>query len=338
VIRPSCSAYNGVVTPVDPHHREGDVAVYHGAELARYGFGDGHPFGLDRLGVFWAELTRRGLIDQFEIASPVAATRAEIESFHTPGYVDLVARLSEAGRGLLDLGDTPVFPGIYEAASWVVGSTLDAIDHLVRGRIRRAFVPIAGLHHARRDRAGGFCVFNDCAIAIEQLRSRHGIRRLAYVDIDAHHGDGVLYGFEDDPDLVIADIHEDGRFLYPGTGSEHETGSGVAEGSKLNIPLPPGAGDDDFFAAWQRAEALVDTAAPEFVILQCGADGLAGDPLTHLGYTSAVHRRVTQRLCRLADRHCGGRLLALGGGGYDPQGIRDAWCAVVEAMLEAGSS
>jgi acetoin utilization protein AcuC len=197
---------------------------------------------------------------------------------------------------------------------------------------RRAFVPIAGLHHARRDTAGGFCVFNDCGVAIELLRSRHGIRRIAYVDIDAHHGDGVLYGFEDDPELYIGDIHEDGRFLYPGTGWSHETGSGAAEGTKLNVPLPPGAGDGEFIAAWERVAAHIEASRPEFIILQCGADGLAGDPLTHLQYSAAAHRAAAAALRDIADRHCGGRLVALGGGGYSPRGIGEAWCTVIDEM------
>jgi acetoin utilization protein AcuC len=133
--------------------------------------------------------------------------------------------------------------------------------------------------------------------------------------------------------VVIGDIHEDGRFLYPGTGASHENGTGAAEGTKLNIPLPPGAGDEAFLDAWRRIEEHIDEARPELVLLQCGADGLAGDPLTHLEYTAAVHRLATARLCELADRHCDGRILALGGGGYNPQGIADGWCAVVEALL-----
>ena len=309
------------------------VAVYHGDELARYGFGQGHPFGTDRLAVFWAAMVARGLVDRVLTASPVAATRAELESFHAPAYVDRVIEQSMLGRGFLDAGDTPAFPGVFEAALHVVGSTLDALRRIASGTNRRAFVPIAGLHHARRDTAGGFCVFNDCGIVIELARSRHGLGRVAYVDIDAHHGDGVLYGFEDDPNVVIADIHEDGRFLYPGTGFEHETGSGDAAGSKLNIPLPPGSGDDEFADAWRRAEAHIDAARPELVILQCGADGLAGDPLTHLRYSPAAHRLAASRLCAIADRHCGGRLLALGGGGYSPTGIAEGWCTVVETML-----
>jgi len=311
------------------------VLVYHGDELAEYGFGNDHPFGIDRLGNFWTGMVERDLVERVEVAAPVKATRDEIESFHSTKYVDQVVLQSAHGEGFLDYGDTPAFRGVFEAAAWVAGSTLDAVAGLMNNRAHQALVPIAGLHHAQRHTAGGFCVFNDCGIAIEILRSRHGVNRIAYVDIDAHHGDGVFYAFEGDPGVFIGDIHEDGRYLYPGTGAAHETGSGTAEETKLNIPLPPGAGDDVFYEAWERIEAHIDAAGPEFVIFQCGADGLAGDPLTHLEFTAAAHRHAAARLCRLADRHCDGRILALGGGGYNPQGIADAWCAVVEAMVEA---
>jgi acetoin utilization protein AcuC len=329
---------NAARTTKDHANATATVTVTHGEELARYGFGHGHPFDLDRLGFFWSGMIERGLSEQIEIVEPVIATRDEIESFHSKQYIDLVIRLSTEGEGFLDYGDTPAFPGVYEAAAWVVGSTLDAVQRLMDGRSRRAFVPIAGLHHARRHSAGGFCVFNDCGVAIEILRERHGVNRIAYVDIDAHHGDGVYYEFEDDPDLFIGDIHEDGRFLYPGTGGARENGSGGAEGTKLNIPLLPNSGDDAFFEAWDRVEAHIDDAEPEFVILQCGADGLAADPLAHLNLTEAAHRLTVSRLCALADRHCEGRILALGGGGYAATVIQDAWCAVVEAMDEAGGS
>ena len=280
-------------------------------------------------------MTARGLDAGIQVAESTQATRAEIQSFHDPTYIDRVIQQSIDGTGYLDYGDTPAFPGVYEAAALVVGSTLDAVQRLMEGRTDRAFVPIAGLHHARRDSAGGFCVFNDCGVAIELLRSHFDVRRVAYVDIDAHHGDGVFYAFEEDPDIVIGDIHEDGRFLYPGTGHAHETGVGQAEGTKVNISLAPGAGDEDFFAAWERIESHIDDARPEFIILQCGADGLAGDPLAHLEFTPAVHHLAASRLCAVADRHCDGRLLALGGGGYSPRGIADGWCAVIEGLLES---
>jgi len=312
-----------------------DVRVYYGASLASYGFGNNHPFGPDRLDAFWREFTRRGLDRRCDMAAPATCTDDDLARFHTRDYLERVKRQSLTGEGYLDYGDTPAFPGVYEAASTVVGSVLDALRAIITGECRRAFVPIAGLHHARRDAAAGFCVFNDIGVAIETLRAEHGIRRIAYVDIDAHHGDGVFYAFEDDPDLIYADIHEDGRYLYPGTGSASETGRGKAAGIKLNLPMPPEADDKAFFAAWDKAEAFVREAKPEFILLQAGADSLDGDPITHLRYTPATHAHAVHRLRVLADELCQGRLLATGGGGYNRDNLAAAWCAVVEGLLDA---
>jgi len=244
--------------------------------------------------------------------------------------------MSSEGKGFLDDGDTPAVPGIFDAASNVVGTTLAAVDAIMREETNRAFVPIGGLHHAGRDCAAGFCVFNDCGVAAEYLRHKHGLQRIAYVDIDAHHGDGMFYGFEDDPDLIFADIHEDGRYLYPGTGAESETGTGRARGTKLNIPMQPGAGDSDFERAWGRVESYIDHAKPEFIIFQCGADSLEGDPITHLRYTEQAHADAAAALCRLADRHCACRIVGTGGGGYDRRNLARAWTRVVQSFVEAG--
>ena len=312
------------------------VLVYRGSALAHYGFGNDHPFGPDRHDVFQAELAAAEPGGAIRYAEPRRATSAELALFHTPEYIERVARLSAAGSTeFLDGGDTPCFPGVFEAASDVVGTTLAAVDAVMRGDAKRAFVPIAGLHHAARGGAAGFCVFNDCGVAIEYLRKEHGLRRIAYVDIDAHHGDGVFYGFEDDPDAIFADVHEDGRFLYPGTGAASETGKGEAEGTKLNIPMPPGAGDDEFREAWSRVLAYLDDAAPEFIILQCGADSLEGDPITHLRYTEEAHATAARDLCRLADRHAQGRIVGTGGGGYNRRNLARAWTRVVQAFASS---
>ena len=252
------------------------VYVYRGDDLARYGFGADHPFGLDRHGAFHDEL---------------------------------------AG---VDLGEAIEY----------------AVDAVMGGEARRAFVPIAGLHHAARGGAAGFCVFNDCGVAVEHLKQEYGLHRVAYVDIDAHHGDGVYYGFEDDPALVFADIHEDGRFLYPGTGSADEVGLGEGRNLKLNLPLPPGAGDEEFHAAWPAVEALLERTQPQFVILQCGADSLAGDPITHLRLTEEAHAAAARRLCHIADRYCDGRIVATGGGGYNRRNLARAWTRVVQALAD----
>ncbi|MFB3125203.1 MAG: acetoin utilization protein AcuC [Woeseiaceae bacterium] len=306
--------------------------VYKGDALANYGFGDEHPFGVDRHDAFQTELANAQLGTAIQFADPRRASVDELALFHTPEYIERVSKMSQEGRGFLDDGDTPAYPGIFDTASDVVGATLAAVDAIMAGESNRAFVPIAGLHHAGRDHAAGFCVFNDCGIAVEHLRQNHGLKRVAYVDIDAHHGDGVFYGFEDDPDLIIADIHEDGRFLYPGTGFAEETGKGRAKGTKLNIPMPPGAGDSEFDVAWARVVSHIDDAAPEFIIFQCGADSLAGDPITHLRYTEAAHARAATDLCELADRHCGGRIVATGGGGYNLRNLARAWTRVVESF------
>jgi len=305
------------------------VWVYKGEELARYGFGDGHPFGSDRHEVFQEELASAGLGSAIHYALPKRASVDELALFHSPEYINFVSRKSQDGIGFLDGGDTPSFPGIFEIAADVVGTTLAAVDAVMHGDARRAFVPIAGLHHAGRDHAAGFCVFNDCGVAVEYLRHKHGLQRIAYVDIDAHHGDGVFYGFEDDPDLLFADIHEDGRFLYPGTGAASETGKGPAAGTKLNIPLPPGAGDTEFEEVWPQVESYIERARPEFIIMQCGADSLDGDPITHLRFTENVHARAAADLCRLADKHCNGRIVGTGGGGYNRRNVARAWTRVV---------
>jgi acetoin utilization protein AcuC len=301
--------------------------------LGRYGFPNGHSFGTDRLGAFLAEYRARGLSDRCIDGTSRLADDAELMLFHTERHLAFVRARSAEGCGMLDEGDTPAFRGCYEISARVVGATLDAAEALLSGRADRAFVPIAGLHHAARDKAAGFCVFNDIGVLIEMLRQR-GMRRVAYVDIDAHHGDGVFYPFEDDPFVVVADLHEDGQFLYPGTGRDDETGADAARGSKLNVPLPPGADDAAFAAAWPAVLAHVERAAPDFIILQCGADSLGGDPLAHLQLSPASHRLAASSLAQLARRLGHGRLLALGGGGYNRANIAAGWNAVVEALLQ----
>lgn len=311
------------------------VTVYQGDGLASYNFGALHPFGPRRHSAFVEKFQQLGLQQLTRVLAPVMGTEEQLLSFHTAEYVNKVKRLSKLGHGLLDCGDTPAFPGVYEAALTVVGTTMDGVKRLMQGETRRVFTPIGGLHHARRDTAAGFCVFNDCGIAIELLRQQYGVKRVAYIDIDAHHGDGVFYSFSDDVDVCFADIHEDGRYLYPGTGYAEETGEGAAKGSKLNIPMKPGATDADFMREWQRVEQFVAQAEPEFILLQAGADSLGGDPITHLQFTAKAHYHATQQLCHLADKLGHGRVLVMGGGGYDLHNLADAWCAAVQALVDS---
>jgi acetoin utilization protein AcuC len=313
------------------------VCVYMGELLQHYHFGGGHPFSPLRYGAFVDEFYRQGLDQEVTISQPVIAEQAKIEWFHTPEYVERVKRLSIAGKGYLDYGDTPAFLGVYEAAAAIVGSTLKAVDDIMMGCCRRAFIPIAGLHHARRDATAGFCVFNDCAVAIEALRRQYGVKRIGYVDIDAHHGDGVFYGFEKDPNIIIVDLHEDGRYLYPGTGSTDETGAGPAVGTKLNLPMPPGATDRQFLESWEQAEAFLSERQPEFILFQCGTDSLAADPIAHLRYSQKAHAHAAESLCAIANKYSSGRILGLGGGGYNLDNLAKAWCAVIQSFVVANT-
>ncbi|MGH8753530.1 MAG: acetoin utilization protein AcuC [Burkholderiales bacterium] len=309
------------------------VCLYLSDNLGGYGFPDGHPFGPDRQAAFWREAQRQGLDKKVEINSSKPASREQIERFHTAEHVNRVIALSKIGYGSIDYGDTPAFPGVYEATAHGVGAALDGMKLIMKGECKRTFQPIGGLHHARRERAAGFCVFNDLGVVTETLRAEYGVKRVGYVDIDVHHGDGMFYPFEDDPDVIYADIHEDGRYLYPGTGAASETGKGKAQGLKLNIPMAPGATDAEFLKVWPQVEALLREHKPQFILFQCGADSIAGDPLAHLHYSPAAHAHAAKRLCRIADELCAGKIMAFGGGGYDRRNLALAWSGVLREML-----
>jgi acetoin utilization protein AcuC len=313
------------------------VGVYGGAALAAYGFGRSHPFGLDRHDAFWEALVLGGLEPRVKRLAPVGATRAELALFHTDEYLDFVTARCAEGHGYLDGGDTPAQRGIDAAAAVVVGSTLDAVKRVLARELARAFVPIAGLHHGARASAAGFCVYDDIGVAVEWLKQQ-GLTRIAYVDIDAHHGDGVFYGFEDDPMVLFADIHQDGDTIYPGTGAAHETGTGAARGSKLNLPLAPGATDTEFHKAWAEVETYLTALRPEFILFQCGADSIKGDPIAQLAFTPAAHAHACRRLCAIGAASGARGVVAMGGGGYQRANLAAAWTGVVLGLLESPGS
>jgi acetoin utilization protein AcuC len=315
-------------------HYQHNCCVYLGEDIARYGFGKDHPFGPMRHHVFEQAFYKQSLQEKVDVLPPQSTDQSILELFHTHDYVEQVKQQSIQGTGFLDQGDTPAFVGMFEAASSIVGTVCNAVDRLMNKEYKRAFIPIAGLHHARRHIAAGFCVFNDCGVAIEYIRYQYNVQRIAYIDIDAHHGDGVFYSFEDDPNLIFADLHEDGRFLYPGTGAVTETGKGVAKGTKLNLPMLPESNDDAFMQAWETVETFLLEQDADFILLQCGADSIKGDPITHMAYSEKAHAYAAEMLCKLANQMCKGRLIAMGGGGYNHENIAKTWTAVVESMSQ----
>ncbi|MBO3769225.1 MAG: acetoin utilization protein AcuC [Thermoproteota archaeon] len=312
------------------------LGLVYGDELLSYSFGPGHVMNSKRIEAFFKALNAEKLLsdDRILLIKPRTATLEEIMLYHDKKYIEFVKRMSIEGNGLLDHGDTPAFPGVFEAASYVVGSTLAAFEAVVKREVKYAMNPMGGLHHARRGRAAGFCVFNDIGVLIEKARREYGLKRILYVDLDAHHGDGVMYDYYDDPDLYIVDFHENGRYLYPGTGFENETGRGAAEGSKLNLVLKPGASDYEFKEKMEKAKKFISQNTFELTILQAGVDSIAGDPITHLNLSAYAHLSMLSFLKELSSRSIIGPLIVLGGGGYNVNNIAEVWTKIVKALIE----
>lgn len=287
-----------------------------------YDFGPGHPFAMAfrelATRLFEATLPREAKVDWIRSVSPAAPEL--LETFHTEAYVQSVERSAHLGHRIwLDSGDTPSFPGCDVAAARIVQGTASAVLH-AREHNSRAFQPFGGLHHAHPDRASGFCIYNDLAIGIRQAVDA-GLR-VAYVDIDAHHGDGVMYGFYDSGRVLDIDFHQDGRTLFPGTGAVAEHGGGDGDGLKINVPLPPGCGDDALVPLFERiVPPLFEEFRPGLIVLQHGVDAHVGDPLAQLQYTTHGYEHVVTRLLHMADRFSEGRLVVTGGGGYDPANV-----------------
>ena len=250
------------------------------------------------------------------------------------------AWLADPGRRLS--GPTPARAGVERAATYVAGAALDATRRILRGDIQRAFLPIGGYHHAHRDEARMYCLYNDPALAIAlALQQIDGT--VAYIDIDIHQGDGVYEAFAAEPRVAIADLHQDWSTLFPYApeapgpdpvpGRREANGRGRGAGSKLNLPLAPATTDDAYLALWAEAEAFVRAARPSFVVFEAGVDGLAGDPSSRQQLTPKGLVEVSRRVRAVADEVADGRLLAFGGGGYDPETVGTAWTALAETLV-----
>jgi acetoin utilization protein AcuC len=291
--------------------------------LIGYDFGPGHPLAPVRVELT-VDLARSfGIFDEdsVRLAVPAPATQGELELVHDPAYIDAVRRSGETGRADVWHGlgtpDDPVFPRMHEASALVAGATLAAARAVWTGQAEHAVNVAGGLHHAMRASASGFCIYNDPAIAIKWLLAQ-GAGRIAYVDLDVHHGDGVQAAFYGDPRVLTISMHEHPATLFPGTGLPSETGHGDAVGTAVNVALPAGTGD----AGWLRAldavvPPLIRAFRPEVLVSQHGCDSHRLDPLAHLELSLDAQRRAQTVLHELAHEVTGGRWLATGGGGYE---------------------
>ncbi len=296
---------------------EGPLLVF-GPRSPTYDFGSSHPLTPKRFGPGIDLLAAVGATPGL---APEPASDGLLELCHDPVYIATVRRMGRdpagpPGGGIATFGDDPPFPGMHDAGAAVAGGSIEAMAAILRGDVLHAFHPGGGLHHAMRDHASGFCIYNDPALAIAIAR-RQGLRVL-YVDLDTHHGDGVEALHATDPDVMTVSIHESGRTLFPGTGFLDEIPEGAAPGTIVNLPLEAFTGAGPWLEA---VEAIVPLAAerfrPDIVVSQHGADTHAWDPLAHLRVTTTAMGAAARIVDEIAHRHAGGRWLATGGGGYD---------------------
>lgn len=334
VWNPALAAYE-----LSPSHPLKPVRVVLAVALMRaYGLlaedGASGSFGLGGPGAALATATRA------EVLTPRPATDAELRLIHYPDYIAAVKRASADAAGFipehgLGTADDPVFRRMHEASALIAGGAIVGLDAVLDGRVERSFNIAGGLHHAQADRASGFCVYNDPAIAIAHaLRERPGLR-VAYLDIDAHHGDGVEAAFYDTDRVLTLSVHESGDYLFPGTGFTTDIGVDAGHGFALDVPLPPLANDACYALV---LDSVIGPALrayrPDVVVAQCGADAHHDDPLTHLGLTLPGYRALTSGIFALAEEVADGRIAACGGGGYGAyRVVPRAWTLVMAELL-----
>lgn len=296
--------------------------------------GPGHPERPDRIRAIGSRLRTSGLYERLAHITPHHADVAWLETVHPASYITSIQAACDAGLDHLD-ADTALSPESYRTALLAVGGALAACDAVMSGEAANSFCAARPPgHHAERDRAMGFCLFNTVAVAARYLQQKHGIGRVLILDWDVHHGNGTQHIFESDPTVYYISTHQ--WPLYPGTGAAGERGVGAGEGYTLNLPLAAGSGDDEYMAAFAQAEPEIERFAPEFILISAGFDAHHRDPLAGMRVSEEGFRRMTRMMLDLAAKHCGGRFVAVLEGGYDLEGLAGSVEVCLEEMLKEG--
>ncbi|WP_293768432.1 acetoin utilization protein AcuC [uncultured Corynebacterium sp.] len=300
-------------------------------EMRRYSLGPEHPMGPDRVHMACEVAEHFGLLDEFDVICPTPLSTSELLRVHSPEYVAATRAEVPAARFGLGTEDNPISHGLSTVASRIAAGTVEACRAVWEGRAPRAVNLAGGLHHAFADSMAGFCMYNDAALGIQWLLD-NGAQRVAYLDLDAHHGDGVEKIFWDDPRVLTISVHESGLYLFPGTGFAHEIGGRGAEGTAVNLALPRAADDAEWLQAVHAlVPALLAKFRPEFLVSQHGADPHRADPLADLELSLDAMAHAYRSVAVWADTYAAGRWVALGGGGYHLDSVARAWTQVLAA-------
>jgi acetoin utilization protein AcuC len=324
-----------------------DVALVTVEDVARaYDFGPSHPLRPERVIGTYESIEELDLLARRNVSTIPSRSAAddEILRCHDPEYVGIIKALDAGeadghqGREFgLGYGDNPIFPDMHVASAAVCGASIVAGVAVASGDFLHSFNPAGGLHHARRREASGFCIYNDPAVSIAAILHMQPEWRVMYVDVDVHHGDGVQWIFYDDPRVLTLSLHQSGRYLYPGTGFEDETGGGNALGTAANVPLTPFTGEADYLWALERTvPELAEAFGPDLLFTQLGADTHHNDPLANLGLTLPAYPKMARILHQAAHNYADGRWVATGGGGYQAETIvPKVWTAHFAEMCGA---
>jgi len=314
------------------------AAVVWDEAMLGYDLGGSHPLHPIRLDLTMRLARELGVLDGVPLISPTIAPDKELLRVHTAEYLAAVRAAPDLGENLpfgLGTSDNPVFDRMHEASALVVGGSLAAAEQIASGAATRAVNIAGGLHHAMPGHAAGFCVYNDCSVAISWLLD-NGFDRIAYVDIDVHHGDGVQAAFYSDPRVLTVSVHQHPYTLWPGTGQPSELGEGDGHGTAVNLPLPRGTRDRQWLRAFHAVVPSVLRAfRPQLLVTQCGVDSHAEDPLADLSLSVDGHRAAYHAFRDLAGELTEGRWLALGGGGYSLfRVVPRSWTHLLATVLD----
>ncbi|MFX0169720.1 MAG: acetoin utilization protein AcuC [Candidatus Hodarchaeota archaeon] len=313
------------------------VAIFYDKGFMKYDLGPGHPLHQDRI-LLHHELSKTiGLLDTHGVSMPEfsSATEEYLRLVHSTAYIDQVRILStQEGYTPLDREDTPAFPGAFDAARLLVGASLAAADTVMQGKADHSWNPGGGLHHAHADRAAGFCIFNDVAITCHHLKRAYKTKRILYLDIDVHHGDGVQEQFYSDPSVLTLSIHQTGRTIFPESGFSNEIGEGEGLGYSVNVPLPPYTNDQQYLEAFEAiVPPIIEAFKPEVIVMQNGVDTHYQDQLGNLILTTHAFEAISSRIHDLVHRHSHGRLIAVGGGGYSYYSVPRCWTLILANLI-----
>ncbi len=312
------------------------TGLIHDERFLRHDTGPRHPERPDRLRAITAMLRATGLWDKLAHLPFHPASIVHVDWVHAEAYIERVRLMCERGEAWIDTPDSAICPESYEVALLAAGGVIAAVDAVMLGRCDNAFCAVRPPgHHAEHGRSMGFCLFNNVALAAERLLRDHKLERIAIVDFDVHHGNGTQHTFEERADVLFISIHEHPRYLYPGTGYEHERGRGPGEGFTLNVPLLPHGGDEEYRKAFEeRILPALEAYRPQALLVSAGFDAAAADPLAHMEVSADGFEWMTRRLRETAQKHCAGRLISTLEGGYDLEALSEGVRRHIEVLME----